>query len=116
RRRLVELLDEADLFAMPSRAEGLPRALVEAMARGLPAVGTRIGGIPELLEPGCLVGSDDDEALARVMGALLTDSEEWERQSRRNLALAATFEASTLDERFTAWLADVPHTRSGVRA
>ncbi|HWO64226.1 MAG TPA: glycosyltransferase family 4 protein [Umezawaea sp.] len=116
RRRLVELLDEADLFAMPSRAEGLPRALVEAMARGLPAVGTRVGGIPELLEPGCLVGRDDEEALARVMGDLLTDPEEWERQSRRNLTVAATFEATVLDERFTAWLAEVPHSRSGVRS
>jgi glycosyltransferase involved in cell wall biosynthesis len=116
RRRLVELFDEADLFAMPSRAEGLPRALVEAMARGLPAVGTRVGGIPELLEPGCLVGRDDEEALARVMGDLLTDPEEWERQSRRNLAVAATFEATVLDEGFTAWLAEVPHSRSGVRS
>jgi glycosyltransferase involved in cell wall biosynthesis len=116
RHRLGELLDEADLFAMPSRAEGLPRALVEAMARGLPAVGTRVGGIPELLEPGCLVDRDDEAALARVMGELLTDPEEWERQSRRNLAVAATFEASVLDDRFTAWLAAVPHSRSGVRA
>ena len=46
----------------------------------------------------------------------LTDSEAWEHQSSRNLAVAGTFRASVLDERFTAWLADIPHTRSGVRA
>lgn len=116
RAHITELLDAADLFVMPSRAEGLPRAMVEAMARGLPAVGTRVGGIPELLEPGCLVDRDDDKALANVMGELLIDSDAWEHQSRRNLALAATYETSLLDERFTAWLADVPHTRSRAKA
>ncbi len=44
-------LDAADVFVLPSRQEGLPRALVEAMARALPCVGSSIGGIPELLRP-----------------------------------------------------------------
>lgn len=108
RRLMTVLLDSADLFAMPSRAEGLPRALIEAMARGLPAVGTSVGGIPELLEPGCLVDADDDVALARVIGRLLTDPREWEQQSRRNLELARTYEKALLDERFSVWLSQIP--------
>jgi glycosyltransferase involved in cell wall biosynthesis len=110
---VVDLLDSADLFVMPSRAEGLPRALVEAMARALPAVGSRVGGIPELLDPGCLVDVDDDEGLARVMRSLITDPTEWEYQSRRNLALARTHEMSLLDEPFSTWLAHVPSARRG---
>ncbi|MEU0885628.1 glycosyltransferase family 4 protein [Lentzea sp. NPDC005914] len=107
-RLMTVLLDSADLFAMPSRAEGLPRALIEAMARALPAVGTSVGGIPELLERGCLVDADDDGALARVIGRLLTDPREWEHQSRRNLELARTYEKTLLDERFSTWLSHIP--------
>lgn len=108
RRLMTVLLDSADLFAMPSRAEGLPRALIEAMARSLPAVGTSVGGIPELLERGCLVDADDDGALARVIGRLLTDPREWEQQARRNLELARTYEKTLLDERFSVWLSHIP--------
>jgi len=61
---LMRLLDEADLFVLPSLTEGMPRALIEGMARGLPAIGSRAGGIPELLEADCLVDPGDSTALA----------------------------------------------------
>lgn len=107
-----ELLDSASLFAQPSRAEGMPRALIEAMARGLPAVGTRVGAIPELLPPCCLVPVDDHRALARAMRELLTDREAWEEQSRDNLKIAQTFEQTLLEHKFSAWLDQVPSAGS----
>lgn len=103
-----ELLDSASLFAQPSRAEGMPRALIEAMARSLPAVGTRVGAIPELLPPFCLVPVDDHRALARAMRELLTDREAWEEQSRDNLKIAQTFEQTLLEHQFSVWLDQVP--------
>ncbi len=48
--KVFDWLDSIDLYVQPSRQEGLPRALVEAMSRGLPAFGAKTGGIPELLE------------------------------------------------------------------
>lgn len=48
--KVYEWLDNIDIYLQPSRVEGLPRALIEAMSRGLPAIGSKAGGIPELLE------------------------------------------------------------------
>ena len=51
-------LDRAHLFALPSRQEGMPRAMIEAMARAVPCLGSPVGGIPELLPPEALVPPD----------------------------------------------------------
>jgi glycosyltransferase involved in cell wall biosynthesis len=50
--RIRELYARADVFCLPSFAEGVPVVLMEAMATGLPVVSTRIAGIPELVEDG----------------------------------------------------------------
>jgi phosphatidyl-myo-inositol dimannoside synthase len=67
-------LDAAQLFVLPSLTEGLPRALLEAMARGLPAVATRVGGVPELLTPDCLIQPNDAESLATKIRELAQDT------------------------------------------
>ncbi|SNX74578.1 glycosyltransferase involved in cell wall bisynthesis [Cereibacter ovatus] len=70
------VLARADLFALPSFAEGVPVVLMEAMASRLPVVATRIAGIPELVaegDSGCLVPPGDAPALARALERLLQD-------------------------------------------
>jgi glycosyltransferase involved in cell wall biosynthesis len=66
-------LDGADLFVLPSLQEGLPRALLEAMARGLPAVATDVGGNSELLPADCLVPARDARALAHKIREVSAD-------------------------------------------
>ena len=69
-----DLLAAADLFVLPSRFEGLPLALLEAMAVGLPAVATRVCGITEVVEPdrtGLLVDPGASAALAAALVRLL---------------------------------------------
>jgi len=93
-----EQLDRADLFVLPSRAEGLPRAMIEAMARGLPCVGSTAGGIPELLAPEDMVPPDDAAALARKIREVTSDPERMARSSARNLERARLYHANALRE------------------
>jgi phosphatidylinositol alpha-1,6-mannosyltransferase len=62
-----DVLDRSDMFVLPSRAEGVPRAMLEAMARGVPCVGSSVGGIPELLPAGRCVTPASARALADVV-------------------------------------------------
>jgi len=70
-----ELLNMADTFVMTSRTEGLPMALIEAMAAGLPCVATAVGGIPAVLadDAGILVPPDDADAVAGALTRLAGD-------------------------------------------
>lgn len=56
--------EQTDLFVHASRAEGLPRAVIEAMAYGLPCIGSSVAGIPELLSPEAIVKPNDVDRLA----------------------------------------------------
>jgi len=76
REDVPRLLDALDLFVMPSRWEGMPYALVEAMAVGVPVVGSAIPGIIDLIEPGRtgrLAAPDSPEELARAIVAALDE-------------------------------------------
>jgi glycosyltransferase involved in cell wall biosynthesis len=69
---------EADLIALPSRSEGFGRVLVEAAFLAIPAVASRVGGIPEVVadgQTGLLVPPDDPAALAQALTTLLADPE-----------------------------------------
>ncbi len=70
------LLASAEIFVLPSRWEGLPLVVIEAMFAGLPVVATRVGGVSELVEDGktgILVPPNHPDALARAIRQLLDD-------------------------------------------
>ena len=76
RKNARQLLSAFDIFALPSLYEGLPVALIEAMAAGLPIVATRVGGNPELImhgQTGLLVEPENVADLAASIRSLLID-------------------------------------------
>jgi len=77
-----EQLADFDLLVAPSRREALSLTLIEAAAAGVPAVASRIGGIPEVIldgETGILVAPEDPASLARAIDALIADPALWTR-------------------------------------
>jgi glycosyltransferase involved in cell wall biosynthesis len=91
-------LDAADIFILPSRTEGLPRALIEAMARALPCIGSTAGGIPELLPPEDMVPANDAIALAKKIRAIIEDPQRMAQMSYRNYQTAKEYGNSILQE------------------
>ncbi|MEZ4869481.1 MAG: glycosyltransferase [Caldilineaceae bacterium] len=81
-------LDKADLFVLASRAEALGRALLEAMARGLPCIGSDVGGIPELLSTDNLVPPGSSTALANKIFEYATSPAKLNASAYRSLQVA----------------------------
>lgn len=76
RRDVAHVYSAIDIFVFPSHSEGMPMALLEAMAMARPVIATRVGGIPEIVHDGVngiLVPPRDPEALARAISRYLED-------------------------------------------
>jgi glycosyltransferase involved in cell wall biosynthesis len=70
-----DILDTADLLVLPSYSEGMPNAVLEAMAHGLPVVASDVGGVRSLLGSGAgiVVGPRDESALTDALQRLIDD-------------------------------------------
>jgi glycosyltransferase involved in cell wall biosynthesis len=81
------LLPTLDIYALPSRSEGLPMAILEAMAASLPMVAARVGGVPEAVidgETGLLTPPENPAAFAQALQRLIDEPD-----TRRRMAEAA---------------------------
>jgi glycosyltransferase involved in cell wall biosynthesis len=90
---LAEIYAAADLFVLPSRFEGYGMAYTEALAHGVPVIGTNAGAIPDTVPPaaGILVKPDDVDALANTLRQLIDDAPELERLAAGARAASASF-------------------------
>ncbi len=90
------MLLTSDLMVLPSQTEGLPRALLEAMAAYCPVIGTRVGGVPELLHPADMVSPGDPEALSAKIAQTLADPAAMLESAQRNYLRARLFDDQSL--------------------
>jgi glycosyltransferase involved in cell wall biosynthesis len=78
RRDIEKLMKSTKLFVLPSRWEGLPLTILEAMSSGAGIIATKVGGIPEVIQngkEGILISSEDSKTLAGTIAELLKDRE-----------------------------------------
>ena len=108
-------LDAVDIYIQPSYQEGLPRALVEAMNRGCPAVGSSAGGIPELLAPEWIHRPGDSQGLAGLLGKMIEERSLLATEARRNFQEASKYDKGHLDQiRQDFWREFIDYAKSGV--
>lgn len=106
----AEALSRCDVFVMPSLSEGMPVALLEAMAYGRAVVASDVGGIPDVVErdaEALLVPASDPTALSTAVIRALTDAALRERLGRGARERAAEFGSDKVYERIAAVYEDL---------
>ena len=89
--------EEVDIYIQPSRTEGMPRALIEAMSRACPAIGSNAGGIPELMDDKFIFEKSDEKQLASIL--IKFDEDKMIEQAKRNFDKAKEYEKSKLEKK-----------------
>ena len=97
--KIFDWFDSIDVFLNPSLTEGLPRALIEAMSRGCLCFGTRVGGIPELLDNECIVKKKDFRTLSYKILSILNNKEKYKKVIQNNYYKSKLFTLDLLLEK-----------------
>lgn len=96
---VFEWLKEIDIYAQPSRQEGLPRAVIEAMSCALPAIGAKTAGIPELLDDE-FIFSNSSKNIDEICELLLSlDAQTMIEQAKRNYNEAKKYDKEIIEKR-----------------
>lgn len=96
---VITFLDSCDIYIQPSKQEGLPRALIEGMSRGMLCFGTAVAGIPELLDNEMLFSKNENNyrEIKKLLENITTD--ELCAQAKRNFQEAQKYEIQILADR-----------------
>lgn len=101
---IMKWLDSLDLYVHPSKQEGLPRSVIEAMSRGCPILASSVGGIPELIDPKYLHEPGNSSELAEHLKSTIINKNELMKMSRTNYKRASEYDYSKLeDKRIQFW-------------
>ena len=103
--KVFKWLETIDIYTQPSRQEGLPRALIEAMSTGCPSMGSTTAGIPELLNSKYIFNNGGVEEICKLLKKV--NENEMVREARRNFEKAKEYDKKVLDNRRKEFLIQV---------
>lgn len=98
-KEVFDWLDRIDLYVQPSKQEGLPRALIEAMSRGLPSFGAKTGGIPELLTSEVIFSNSISKTDEICKILIEYTKEKMQSHAKRNFLESIKYEKNRIQER-----------------
>lgn len=101
--QVIPFIKKSDVFVLPSRTEGLPRAMIEAMSQRLPCIGSNAGGIPELIDDKYCVPINDINSLYSCILDLCNNIHELNMQSNINFKKSQDYSSDKLIKRRTAF-------------
>jgi glycosyltransferase involved in cell wall biosynthesis len=115
--RLRSVLQKAAVFVLPSRSEGMPLAMLEAMAVGVPTVATNVGGVPEVLThgSGILVPPDNPVAMGEGITRVLRDANLARRLSQGAKARARSLPISIPESKYAQLFANLKKKGRSIR-
>lgn len=96
-KKMNQFYDSLDIYVQPSKQEGLPRAVIEALSRGCPTIGTRVGGIPELIDEECLFQKGSAKAVAECLVKMICSDLSY--YANRNFKKAQNYTIDRLDKK-----------------
>ncbi|MFA5540254.1 MAG: glycosyltransferase family 4 protein [Bacteroidales bacterium] len=96
---LNSFLIESDIMVFPSSSEGLPRAILEAMATGLPCLSTPVGGIPEIIDSSLLFEPDNIDGFADKTLEILINNYLYEKISKTNFIKSNEYKSELLNQK-----------------
>lgn len=95
--KVFDFMKDIDLYIQPSKQEGLPRALIEAMNTGCPALGARTAGIPELLEDECVFTPGKVSEIVKKIKMI--DKPWLINQAKKNFSVSKDYQKKNLNKR-----------------
>ncbi|SFE55317.1 glycosyltransferase [Alteribacillus iranensis] len=98
-KEVLKWLESIDIYAQPSKTEGLPRALIEAMSRGVFAIGSNAGGIPELLEDKYIFSKAKNNELEVLNILKKVTAEDLLIQAQRNYRISKEYDKNVIELR-----------------
>jgi len=103
-KKVLEWLDDIDIYIQPSLTEGLPKATIEAMSRGCPVISSNVGGLIDIVNNQYIIEPGDYKKLALLIKKLSEDKKLMKKLSKYSFDISNHYSLEKLDRKFNLFV------------